>query len=185
MSTPDPDELLRALDPGIAELKAKAERAQEQLAAATATTRSPDGAVAVTVGPGGNLTGLDLTERAYQQSPSQLAAQIMRLATQAQTQVGARMMETLTGLVGPDSPALDVLTPFLPPEPAEQEPAEQEPETVAPHPDEAFDQHPGGYGPPAAQPPAPPAGEIQRRPRRRRDADQDVEPDYDEGDFLT
>lgn len=178
MSTPDPDELLRALDPGLAELKAKAEQAQEQLASSTATRRSTDGAVSVTVGPGGNLTALNLTERAYQQPPSQLAAQIMQLATQAQQQVSAKVMEAFTGLVGPTSPALDVLTPFLPPEPQEQEPEE----APAPHPDDPYDQHPGGYGPP---PSAPPAGEIQRRPRRRRDDDQDVEPDYDEGDFLT
>lgn len=174
MSTPDPDELLRALDPGLAELKMKAEQAQEQLASSTATKRSPDGAVSVTVGPGGNLTALELTERAYQQSPSQLAAQIMRLATQAQQQVGAKMMEAFTGLVGPDSPALDVLTPFLPPEAEEQE----EP---APHPDESYDAHPSGYGPPVP----PPGGEIPRRPRPKRTADQDVEADYDEGDFLT
>ena len=180
MSTPDPDELLRALDPGLAELKAKAEQAQEQLATSTATRRSADGAVSVTVGPGGNLTALNLTERAYQQPPSRLAAQIMQLATQAQQQVSAKVMEAFTGLVGPTSPALDVLTPFLPPEPQEQEP-----EAPAPNPDDPYDQHPGGYGPPPSAPPAPPAPEIQRRPRRRRDDNQDVEPDYDEGDFLT
>lgn len=219
MSTPDPDELLRQLDPGIAELKAKAEQAQEQLVSSSATKRSPDGAVSVTVGPGGNLTGLELTERAYQQSPTQLAALIMRLSGQAQQQVAAVMMEAFTGLVGPNSPALDVLTPFLPPAPDDQEP--EAPQT---NPDEAFDQHPSGYGPPVPQqqpgpgpqgppppygqppfgpppqqpggfgpppaghqppPSAPPFGDMQRRPRRRRDDDPDIEPDYDQGDFLT
>lgn len=132
--------------------------------------------MAVTVGPGGNLTGLTLTERAYQQQPHQLAALIMRLAAQAQQQVGAQMLAAFSGLVGADSPALDVVTPFLAPQPADEEP-----EPPAPHPDEPFDAHPGGYGPPVTQPP--PTGEIQRRPRRRPDPGQDVEPDYDEGDF--
>lgn len=190
MSSPDPDELLRQLDPGIAELKAKAELAQEQLASSSATTRSSDGSVSVTVGPGGNLTGLNLTERAYQRPPRQLAAQIMQLAAQAQQQVSAQVMAAFGGLVGADSPAMSVLSPFLPPEPSEGEP-----ETPAPHPDEPFDAHPGGYGPPSAPdaypsppaqgPPQPPAGSGERRPRRRRGDEQEVEPDYDEGDLWT
>ncbi|HVV20760.1 MAG TPA: YbaB/EbfC family nucleoid-associated protein [Pseudonocardiaceae bacterium] len=153
----------------------RAEQTQERLASSTSTVGSPDGSVAVTVGPGGNLTGLTLTERAYQQQPHQLAALIMRLAAQAQQQVGAQMLAAFSGLVA-DSPALDVVTPFLAPQPADEEP-----EPPAPHPDEPFDAHPGGYGPPVTQPP--PTGEIQRRPRRRPDPGQDVEPDYDEGDF--
>jgi hypothetical protein len=116
LTTPDPDELLRQLDPGIAELKAKAELAQERIGASSATRRSADRSVSVTVGPGGNLTGLDLTEHAYQRPPADLAAQIMQLAGQAQQQVSAEIMAALRGLVGPDSTALSVLSPFLPPQ---------------------------------------------------------------------
>lgn len=176
MSSPDPDELLRQLDPGIAELKAKAERARERAAASSATRRSQDGSVSVTVGAGGGLTGLHLTERAYQRPPGQLAAEIMRLVGQARQQVGAEVLAAFSSLVGPDSPAMGVLTPFLPPEPTDDTPDAQ-PE---PHPDEPFDSHPGGYGPPVQQPPAP-----RRRPRPTRGPDDDIEPDYDENDLLS
>jgi YbaB/EbfC DNA-binding family len=120
LTTPDPDELLRQLDPGIAELKAKAELAQERIGASSATKQSSDRSVSVTVGPGGNLTGLNLTEQAYQRPPADLAAQIMQLAGQAQQQVGAEIMATFSGLVGPDSTAMSVLTPFLPPRPDDE-----------------------------------------------------------------
>lgn len=178
MSTPDPDELLRQLDPGIAELKVKAEQARERAATSSATRRAPDGSVSVTVGAGGSLTALELTERAYQRPPRQLAAEIMRLVNEARQQVGAEVMAAFSSLVGPDSPALSVLTPFLPREPAD----DAEDAEPAPHPDEPFDSHPGGYGPPAQQPPqAPPP----RRRSRRRGPDDDVEPDYDENDLLS
>lgn len=178
MSTPDPDELLRQLDPGIAELKVKAEQAQERAATSSATRRSPDGSVSVTVGAGGNLTGLELNERAYQRPPRQLAAEIMGLVSQAQQQVSAEVMAAFSSLVGPDSPALSVLTPFLPQEPTDDA-QDAEP---TPHPDDPFDSHPGGYGPPAQQAPQ---AQPQRRPRRRRGPDDDVEPDYDEDDLLS
>lgn len=114
MSTPDPDELLRQLDPGIADLKAKAELASERISTSSATRHSKDGSVSVTVGPGGNLVGLNLTEQAYQQPPAKLAAEILQLSGQAQQQVSAEIMAAFGGLVGPDSSAMDVLTPFLP-----------------------------------------------------------------------
>lgn len=114
MSSPDPDELLRQLDPGIADLKAKAELAQQRISTSSATRRSRDGSVSVTVGAGGGLTGLDLTDRAYEQPPAKLAAEIMRLAGQAQQQVSADVVAAFSGLVGPNSAAMDVLHPFLP-----------------------------------------------------------------------
>jgi hypothetical protein len=125
LSTPDPDELLRQLDPGIAELKVQAELAQEQISSSRATRHSQDGSVSVTVGPGGNLVELTLTERAYQRPPEQLAAQILQLNGQAQQQVSAEIVAAFSGLVGPDSDAMSVLSPFLPPPAEPTEPTER------------------------------------------------------------
>jgi YbaB/EbfC DNA-binding family len=149
VTTPDPDETLRRLDPELADLKARAEQAQAQLASSSATSANPDGSVTVTVGPGGAMTGLTLTERAYQQDPARLAGQIMELAGKAQRQVGAQVMAAFGGLVGEDSPAMDVLTPFLPPPGPEdeQDGGDQPP----PHPDEPYDSF--AYGAPQHQAP--------------------------------
>jgi DNA-binding protein YbaB len=105
--------LLRQLDPGIADLKARADEAAERLSTSSATRQSKNGSVSVTVGPGGNLMGLNLNEQAYEQPPAKLAAEIMRLAGQAQQQVSADVAAAFSGLVGPNSPAMDVLSPFL------------------------------------------------------------------------
>lgn len=152
MTTPHPDETLRQLDPELADLKARAELAQEQLASSSATSAAPDGSVTVTVGPGGNLTGLTLTERAYVHDPARLAGQIMELVGKAQRQVGAEMMAAFGGLVGSDSPAMDVLAPFLPPPGPEDEPDDGAP---PPHPDEPYDSF--AYGAPPQQAPPQPA----------------------------
>lgn len=194
MSTPDPDELLRQLDPGLVELKARAEQAQDVIATSSSTTRAPDGSISVTVGPGGNLTGLQLTERAYQQPPDRLAAQIMRLAGQAQQEVGAQVVAAFGGLVGADSPAMSVLSEFLPPEPDEAAAQGDEPPDKFTPPDEP-DPHQapppmppgppsgGAPQPPAPQPPSPP--QPQRRARRTRGSNDEVEPDYDQGDIWS
>jgi DNA-binding protein YbaB len=138
VTAPDPDELLRQLDPGLAELKERAERAQQELATANASSVSPDRSITVTVGPGGNLTGLTIADRAMRQDPARLAAQIMSLAGQAQRKAGEQVMAAFGDLVGADSPAMDVLTPFLP-APAEDEPGAGDP-----------------FAPPAPPPPPPP-----------------------------
>ncbi len=58
--------------------------AHQRLAAITATERSADGRIAVTVGSRGMLTGLDLADDVYRtHRPSELAAEVVRLVTSA------------------------------------------------------------------------------------------------------
>jgi DNA-binding protein YbaB len=74
---------------------------QQRLAQAEGDARSEDGSVRVTVGPQGELRGLEITPRAYRHlSPSELAAEIVRLAGKATQAVREQMHE--------------VMAPFLP-----------------------------------------------------------------------
>ncbi|WP_034278791.1 YbaB/EbfC family nucleoid-associated protein [Haloechinothrix halophila] len=75
--------------------------AHQRLAAITATERSVDGSITVTVGSRGTLTGLTLADDAYRAyRPSELANEILRLVTSASQRALAE--------------AADVLAPTLP-----------------------------------------------------------------------
>lgn len=75
--------------------------AHQRLAAITATERSENGGITVTVGPRGTLTGLDLADDVYRtHRPSELAAEVVRLVTSASQRALAE--------------AADVLAPTLP-----------------------------------------------------------------------
>lgn len=75
--------------------------AQERMRSIRGTAESTDGTIKVAVDSRGRLTGLELEPRAYRRfSPSQLAAEIVRLAGAACDQVTAGMAE--------------VMAPFLP-----------------------------------------------------------------------
>lgn len=74
---------------------------RQRLAEARGDAKSEDGAVRVTVGPQGELRALEITPRAYRHlSPSELAAEIMRLTGNATESVREQMHE--------------VMAPFLP-----------------------------------------------------------------------
>jgi DNA-binding protein YbaB len=74
---------------------------RQRLAAAEGEAMSQDGSVRVTVGPQGQLRALEITPRAYRHlSPSELAAEIVRLADEATTKVREQLQE--------------VMAPFLP-----------------------------------------------------------------------
>jgi hypothetical protein len=91
------DELLDEYDRVRRDLDA----AQARMRVMHGTARSADGTVVVTVDFRGNLTGLELSPRAYTRfSPSLLGEEILRLAGAARTQVTAEMG--------------DVMAPFLP-----------------------------------------------------------------------
>jgi DNA-binding protein YbaB len=97
-----------ALKARLGELLDEFDRVRKNLDAAQArmrtmrgTARSADGTVTATVDFRGNLTGLELTPRAYSRySPSLLAEEILRLTNEARAQVTAEMGE--------------VMAPFLP-----------------------------------------------------------------------
>jgi DNA-binding protein YbaB len=127
--TEDP---LAGFDTQIAQLRARAELAQAEISAAT--VGSPDAAVTVTVGAGGALTDVQFGPSAYTRPPQQLAALVMQLVDRAQQQVSAKVVSAFGGLVGENSAAMDVLTQFLPADPAaedEQTPPRQENPPIA------------------------------------------------------
>lgn len=75
--------------------------AQTRMRSMHGTARSTDGTVVATVDFRGNLTGLELTARAYSRySPTLLAEEIMRLVGEARAQVTSDVAE--------------VMAPFLP-----------------------------------------------------------------------
>lgn len=83
---------------------------QQRLRAVSATVHSPDGSVAVTVGPTGALTGLVLTDAAYQRfRPAELAAAVLRAAAEAGARVAAQAGEVLGPVLPPGSDPAAVL----------------------------------------------------------------------------
>jgi len=75
--------------------------AREQMRTMLGAAATTDGTIKVAVDSRGRLTGLELAPRAYRRfSPSQLAAEIIRLAAAARDQVTGEMAE--------------VMAPFLP-----------------------------------------------------------------------
>jgi DNA-binding protein YbaB len=145
---------IAGFDAEIAQLKARAESAQEQIESATATVASPDGSVTVTVGASGALTDVRFGQRAYERPPQQLAALLMRMCGKAQQQVSAKVMTAFGGLVGENSAAMDMLTQFLPADPDAEEEAEQN------GPADEWHQPP----PPPTRPPMPPRGQQPPQP---------------------
>ncbi|MFO7193523.1 MULTISPECIES: YbaB/EbfC family nucleoid-associated protein [Thermocrispum] len=99
----------------VDELLGEYRRGREQLAglhrtlrSITATASTPDGSVSATVGPRGTLTGLTITEQAYQRfTPAELAEQIVRLAGQAAAsavaKAGAVLAPALPSGVDPEA----------------------------------------------------------------------------------
>lgn len=151
---------IAGFDAEIAQLKARAESAQEQIQSASATVASPDGAVTVTVSASGALTDVRFGPRAYERPPQQLAALVMQMCGKAQQQVSAKVMTAFGGLVGENSAAMDMLTQFLPADPdAEEEPEQNgpvdewhQPPPLPPRPP-LPPQPPRGQQPPPPQPP--------------------------------
>jgi hypothetical protein len=91
------DELLDEYD----RVRTNVNAAQARMRTMSGSARSTDGTVVVTVDFRGNLTGLELTPRAYSRfAPSLLAEEILRLTDEARAQV--------TGAMG------EVMAPFLP-----------------------------------------------------------------------
>lgn len=89
----DPYAWVKDFDARLAAMKQKNIEAQENLAAASGTASSKDGAVTVTVGPNGGLTNLKLGHRAVELGAPRLTALILQTARQAQKNVTAQVVE--------------------------------------------------------------------------------------------
>jgi len=88
----------RKLSAAMAELAAVQEavaRAESELSQATATVRSRDRTVEVTVGPQGELTGLKFLDGKYRGMPGpQLAASVLEAVQEGRAQMARKVMDT-------------------------------------------------------------------------------------------
>ncbi len=88
---------------GFAQRAAQARDLADRLATLSASARSPDGHVTVTVGATGMLTGLELDEGVRRQPAAETARQILATLAAAQADVTARATEATAETVGADS----------------------------------------------------------------------------------
>ena len=93
----------------LMDLQVRADRAQAALAGVDGTAASPDGAVTVTVIPGGALRRIVFSERSESLSRVQLAALVVETAARAQADADRRVTEAVAPLIGTDSGAMHVL----------------------------------------------------------------------------
>ncbi len=115
-----PDEWMREFETKIADAQAKAAAVQQGLASASGSASSKDGAVSVSVSPTGALTDLRLTPEAMDKSHTQLAAEIVAVARQAQRAAALQVAETFEQVGGAGSETYQMITQYLP-EPEEDE----------------------------------------------------------------
>lgn len=125
------EEMAREIDQEVARVR----ETYAEYNAIEHTARSKDGLVAVTVGTGGRLRGIELHPRVYRSlSPSELAEAIMRQADMATAEAAERGRALMAPLM-PDTEHLDALfgenpgiDPFLPgpASPAAQEDARRQ-----------------------------------------------------------
>lgn len=83
----------------LADLTSRADRARAALAGVEGTAASADGAVTVTVAPGGALRRLELAERSAELTRVQLAALVVETAARAQAEVDRLVAEAVAPLL--------------------------------------------------------------------------------------
>jgi DNA-binding protein YbaB len=98
----------------LADVRARAGRAQAALAEVAATATSRDGAVTVTVSPAGALQRLVLNDPADGLSRAQLAAASPCARRAVASTAAARAAQTVAPLIGDDSAAMRFLRAQLP-----------------------------------------------------------------------
>ena len=100
------EQLLGAYD----RVKANVGQMRQRLAEAEGRAETKDGSVKVTVGPRGELRGLQLDPRAYRRfSPSELAAEILELTGQATRDVQRKVGEAMAPFL-PEGVSVEQLT---------------------------------------------------------------------------
>jgi DNA-binding protein YbaB len=103
---PDPDAAERRIDDWQAGFEQRAAQARElaaRLTRLTASARSDNGLVTVTVGGNGMLTGLELDEDVRRQPAAETARQILATLTAAQAGLVAQATAVTAETVGADS----------------------------------------------------------------------------------
>jgi hypothetical protein len=102
----DLDEASRLVDDWQADIEARAVQARElaaRLGTLTATARSDDGLVAVTVGSSGGISGLELKEGIRDRPAAETARAILATVRSAQASLTAAATAVTAGTVGADS----------------------------------------------------------------------------------
>lgn len=93
----------------VAEKAQRYQDMQARVADISVTEHSGDGAVRLTVGSSGLLTDLELTDRAGQLQPRQLAAVIMQTMRRAQGRLSEMVAEVMRASVGDDTDTVDAV----------------------------------------------------------------------------
>ena len=162
----DPDQWIREQERRSAELAEKAEQTKRELAESATTVSSPDGAVSVTVNPGGVLIDLSLSRKADDLSFTQLQTVIMQTYQRATARAAARTVEIMAPLLADAPDSLAFLKSTMPVLDQAEEP---KPTAPTPDPDAGFT----GFRPGSA--PTPPVPPRPARPRPARTDDEDME----------
>lgn len=115
----DPDTMLRELQAQAADLENKATQLRSELATASASATSPDGAVTVTLSPTGALQDITFSAKAAGHKPEALGPLVMQTVRAAQREVSNRVTASLAEQFG-DPRTMDFITQFMPkPEPSQ------------------------------------------------------------------
>lgn len=110
----------------MAQQLAIAQQFAAKVAASSATVTSDDHAVTVTVGPGGSLTELRLSDRAMRYNGPALGRQIVEVIEQATAELTAALEQEIANVPGAGSNLSTILAgrlpdvPTLPPPPDEE-----------------------------------------------------------------
>lgn len=108
MTADEPWRLLEQLVQEVNQQTEQLERMHEKVRELSATVRSDDGMVTVTVGPRGEVRAIDFDPRVYRRlSPSELSALIVAEIGRATRQVSDQMRELMRPFV-PDLPFEDL-----------------------------------------------------------------------------
>ncbi|MGB3437565.1 MAG: YbaB/EbfC family nucleoid-associated protein [Actinophytocola sp.] len=113
----DPDAVLRELRKQADDLENKATQLRTDLASASATATSPDGAVTVTLSPTGALQDITFAGPVSKVAPDLLGPLVMKTAQAAQREVSDRVTASLAQQFG-DSETMDFITQLMPKPPA-------------------------------------------------------------------
>jgi len=122
----DPDTMLRELRQQAETLETRATELRTELANASATATSPDGAVTVTLSPTGALQNITFSPKSANHTPDALGPLVMKTVAAAQREVSNRVTASLAAQFG-DPETMDFITQFMPkpePEPKRQSPEE-------------------------------------------------------------
>ena len=98
----------------LQDIRARAYRAEAELAGVEATVASSDGSVTVVAGPGGAIRRIVFSERAEALTRTQLAALTVATVADAQVEAARRATDALEPLLGADSDAMQLFRSQIP-----------------------------------------------------------------------